>query len=625
MAKNKRKLDVRNVSPTKLFTINNLNQSWKSAESKLKDAPFRDVIDYRDYHFFIDSKVRKLRSDILSVRWRPNFSVRVKSQKYKGINRILTYFHPEDLIVYELLCKYVHECFKKIYKKNAFFSRSAHEKSVGVLKIESEFFNEEYGGTFSQWKKFVSHRITLGRNSSHKYLVSVDVASFFDNIHHATIKSLVQQRVSELNIVNLLMLFLEYHIFRPNYSSHLRVGLPQDSFDCSRVLANLVLIRVDDYLQGSLRDEWARWMDDISFSCNSREEAYKHIGVISEMLREDGLSLNSGKTTVYNLRQVRTNMLVEENALIDKLYVNVEAGYIKSSKRALHSLWRKLKKDQNAQYWDQVVKRVFTLAGILKDPFLLSDSENFLLDYPKLHNNIFKYYESLDYKPIILNIIERYFGSGYDLYEEVRVRALECLTILEIPIKQRGRALDIGWKAYEDKVYKNDVYARANALLVIACYGNKNSLNKISRLYQSHKPEYYTAVIRRFMVAILLGSKYGQFHNLVLKSALSENNDLVKDIILFFSSMKIRTHWDEKTKSAFKLKKVGYSGRRVIDMRKILLLGMLTNHPSHSLRKSLLEAVKNEFNIEGIVGPRADSRLDELLFDIVNEKSSKCA
>src|SRR4051812_34772273 len=96
------------VRLTSLFTIDHIIQSWSQVQEKFKSAPFRDVIDYRDYHFFISEKSRRLRHDILTARYRPTYSVRVRSQKSKGITRVLTYFHPSDLVVYNLLCQQVH-------------------------------------------------------------------------------------------------------------------------------------------------------------------------------------------------------------------------------------------------------------------------------------------------------------------------------------------------------------------------------------------------------------------------------------------------------------------------------------------------------------------------------------
>ena len=176
--------------------------------------------------------------------------MRVRSQKSKGMNRVLTYFHPADLIVFNLLCQHVHLVSKNRYLKNTYFSRSLHSKPKDdLIKAEGSFFYDIYGGTFKQWKNFSDHRAKLGKKKHLKRVVFTDIANFFDTVQHQSVRVSVLPNVRNSEIIDLLISFLEDHCFRPRYSSHLRFGLPQDSFDCSRVLANLILIKIDRLLE----------------------------------------------------------------------------------------------------------------------------------------------------------------------------------------------------------------------------------------------------------------------------------------------------------------------------------------------------------------------------------------
>ena len=119
---------------TQLFTLRNLADSWQQIQEKFRHAPFRDIIDYRDYHFFIQQKVKRIRYEVLSIKYRSTYSVRARSQKSKGINRVLTYFHPNDLIVYNLLCQHINRVSKRHYFRNAYFSRSLHAKRDDLIR-----------------------------------------------------------------------------------------------------------------------------------------------------------------------------------------------------------------------------------------------------------------------------------------------------------------------------------------------------------------------------------------------------------------------------------------------------------------------------------------------------------
>jgi hypothetical protein len=486
---------------TQLFTIQNLKDSWRQINEKLKYAPFRDIIDYRDFHLTIPQKVRRIRYEVLSIKYRSSFSVRVRSQKSQGMNRVLTYFHPSDLIVYNLLCHHVHACAKKHYFTNAYFSRSLHHKTPSVVSPEGDFFYEPYGGSFKEWKEFSDHRAKIGSKTRLQYAVITDIANFFETIHHETIKDTVFPNVKNAEITNLLLLILGDQILRPRYSAHLRLGIPQDSFDCSRVLANLVLLKLDKLIDTATQGEWVRWMDDITFGVKHESDAHRILRDITEKLREDGLTLNAGKTQVLEGHKLKKHLLIIENAVLDRLERNIAAGKIASSLRTLKSIWKKLKRDRSASYWDKVVQRILGIAGKLRDPFLLKETYDLLVKHPKLHKAIFSYFESLDYEPRMLHVIEKYVGSGFDLYEEVRVRMLECIANLDLPRKQRARALSLAWRCYLHRSYSEQDYSRAAALLAIAAYGSKGAYNKLLDIFRGSEPRNLSQVIRRYLTA----------------------------------------------------------------------------------------------------------------------------
>ena len=91
----------------------------------------------------------------------------------------------------------------------------------------------------------------------------------------------------------------------------------------------------------------------------------------------------------------------------------------------------------------------------------------------------------------------------------------------------------------------------------------------------------------------------------------------MKDLSLFALHSKSRSTWDTKTMAAFRPIKKGYSNKKYIPIRKVLLLGILTHHPEATMRQKLLDRSLAELKDIGITVPRMDCRTDELLFKMI--------
>jgi hypothetical protein len=610
------------VTLTRLFTLKNIEAAWDDVQQKFKSAPFRDVIDYRDYHLFVSSKARRLRHDLLSARYRPSPCARVRSQKSKGLNRVLTYFHPTDLIVYNLLCEAVHEAAKRKYFRNAFFSRTLHGKGDPLYATEGEAGFVPYGGgTFKAWLKFSKKRVALGRDGKKSLAVMTDLVNFFDSVHHESVKDVTLPLLKDVDLVNLLMMFLDAHILRPRYASHLRLGLPQDSFDCSRVIANLLLLKADKVVQSRTSKDWVRWMDDIMFCVDREEDAQATLKHLSEKLREDGLALNAGKTLILTRAQFAKHLYVQQNAYLDDLRDELVSKDEAKALDGLRDFWRLFAAERSPPYWEKVAARVLTLSATLNSGFLVDECLELLRTKPGIHDHICRYFESLPYETGILRIIETYVLSGYDLYEEVRVRLLECLTRLAIFREDRPRALKIAWKVLESKTGREQDYARASAILVVAMYGNHSSYDKLRKIYLSSDPDYASQIVRRYLAAVLLGAK-PRYRKAVIANAMNETGDLVKDLLLFALYSERRTEWDPRTLAAFEPNQVGAGKLKDIGIRKVVLLGILSHHPTDKMRDALLARVSKNLEILGITAPRPDRRTDEVLFRLMRSRGA---
>ncbi|MEF2549733.1 RNA-directed DNA polymerase [Aurantimonas sp. E1-2-R+4] len=78
-------------------------------------------------------------------------------------------------------------------------------------------------------------------------------------------------------------------------------GLPQNR-DASSFLANVYMLPVDRAMLAKGYN-YFRYMDDIKIACVSEHDARKALKALSLELRNRGLSVNSGKTTIVSRDQ----------------------------------------------------------------------------------------------------------------------------------------------------------------------------------------------------------------------------------------------------------------------------------------------------------------------------------
>ncbi|MBW1744141.1 MAG: group II intron reverse transcriptase/maturase, partial [Deltaproteobacteria bacterium] len=136
-----------------------------------------------------------------------------------------------------------------------------------------------------------------------EWCVSVDLASFFDNIPHGLILKLIRRKIADERLVTLIARALKAGIIIDGKYEKTTKGCPQGS-PLSPMISNIVLNELDQELE-KRGHHYARWADDFLILVKS-ERAAKRVmeGIVKYLERELSLPVNKEKSQVAEVRKV---------------------------------------------------------------------------------------------------------------------------------------------------------------------------------------------------------------------------------------------------------------------------------------------------------------------------------
>lgn len=527
-------------------TFKRLKNNTKSFSSLL----IRDVFDFIDYEFNLKQNLNNLIYRVNNNSYKPQAPIILESPKGKGINRLTLIFDVEDMLIYRYCIEEIQNyIFKKVKQKNI-------RGGIGIKAVQTPDGDTFYEKWFNDW---IEHNNSIEKSltNGNKYVVTTDVASYFDNINQIILKELVMSEIpaGKKEIVNLLFYFLENTKIRNLYETNSFIGLPQEDIDCSRILAYFFLYPHDKEMSNLCKNnngfEYYRYVDDMTLIVPDETSARLALKTLTESLRRLGLLASLEKTSIHNSEKLKKELFIEENKKISEFEERIKNCFRNDQEIPkklildLKKYYRKLSKTRGKdKNWIKILKRVYTLFSYCQDAILLKEIKNHLIYLPLLgmDNKLIKYLfrtriRKKEFNKAIDEIIS-YLYSKENLYPALETNLIEAILhfdsehfypeILE-------NIKELGERIFFKKNYKpNSEYARALSVLIIYKYDRQN-IDKLSEHY--FKSNENDAILKKYLVSVALTTNNEALRKKVLNKAKNEGDKNLSQFIIFLESL----------------------------------------------------------------------------------------
>lgn len=476
------RLEERKDALSRCFAVPLMLKSWKRyVKDGLRNQDILDLHDYYDFHRNRQSILSRVWKEITTGRYRPKIPVTVRVEKKLGLTRRLSIPTAEDAVVLQTIVEAILPQVKAAQPTpNAFFSRSHGFKPPEIsVQDDADYF------WFKKWIQFSRRRFDFA--SIFRVLCITDVANYFDNIDFRHLRNLISSiHAFDEVILDVLFLILEELSWRPDYLPPTGKGLPQVHFDAPRLLAHLFLFEADRLLESRTDGKFLRWVDDISITSNSVEEAKGIIRDLDEILMTRGLRLNSGKTVILNASEARKFLWQDENNYLtifhNRVVRKLEAGDdLSDDRRRLRRRFRNFLESEKIGYWDKIYKRYFTEFGAIGDAHLVRNAPIVLDELPQVRASALRYYATLGPSRQRFEHIST-FLKGDHIVDDISVfQAAKVLVDWNIGERSvfRREIVDLSWEI-TDRFFRNksEVFYIA-ALWMLSKYGSKSDMERV--------------------------------------------------------------------------------------------------------------------------------------------------
>ncbi len=189
-----------------------------------------------------------------------------------------------DRVVYTAA---VGSCVKHIVKTTKWSQKRTDFAPLFAVAFQKRHWLLEPFTGWDLWSSETMRRLDLVQT---KFVVTADIAGYFENISVSRLKSELSRAGAAADIVELISRCLLF------WAPVRDCGLPQGVL-ASDVLAKLYMESLDKRLKNE-GYKHIRYVDDIRVFCGSELEAKRALVLVTELLRERGLVVQSAKTKI---------------------------------------------------------------------------------------------------------------------------------------------------------------------------------------------------------------------------------------------------------------------------------------------------------------------------------------
>ena len=292
-------------------TLREMQDSLYARAKTEKDAKFNTLMD------------KICRSDVLKEAW----NLVYKNRGSPGIDgeSVKQIKEREEEFLKELQEELVNKTYRVESVKRVFIPKAnGKQRPLGIPTVkdrivqqavkliiepifEADFQNSSYGYRPNRNAKQASEEIRKYLNYGCTEIVDMDISSFFDNIDHRIMISLVEKRIRDSYVLHLIREWLRAGVVYDGETTYPTLGTPQGGV-ISPLLANTYLNEVDSfweedgkYIAKKYDVHLIRWADDFVILSKRNPEAI--MAIMKNLLEKLKLSLNEGKSRITTAKE----------------------------------------------------------------------------------------------------------------------------------------------------------------------------------------------------------------------------------------------------------------------------------------------------------------------------------
>ncbi|QTA90421.1 reverse transcriptase domain-containing protein [Desulfonema magnum] len=186
---------------------------------------------------------------------------------------------------------------KRIISANTLRDKVAQRAVLSVIESIGErfFHHDSYGSRPGRNLEMANAKVREYVFCGLTWLVDADIKSYFDNIPHKPLIRILQNLISDKELIGLIQRWLDVGAVRRGFLSAAK-GIPQGAV-LSPFLCNIYLTSFDNEMSAK-NYPFVRYVDDFLIFAKSEKEARQAHDYTGKVLNRLGLSLHPEKTRV---------------------------------------------------------------------------------------------------------------------------------------------------------------------------------------------------------------------------------------------------------------------------------------------------------------------------------------